>query len=91
MVPAALIRLLLLRTREQVVRSLAPWHEPAPPRPPVEHKRVWASLAQNPAAVLDEAFREGLRRDPERQKTWVGLVDGRDNPAAVAHGTGAQA
>jgi hypothetical protein len=67
-----------VRTPQQVVRSLAPWHEPAPPRPPVEHKRVWASLEQSPEAVLEEAFREGLRRDPERQKNWVGLVDGND-------------
>ena len=65
-----------VRTPEQVVRSLAPWHEPAPPRPPVEHKRVWASLEKAPEEVLEEAFREALRRDPERQKRWVGLVDG---------------
>ncbi len=64
------------RTPEQVVRSLAPLHEPAPARPPVEHKRVWASLEKTPEEVLEEAFREGLRRDPGRQKTWVGLVDG---------------
>ena len=64
------------RTPEQVVRSLAPLHEPAPARPPVEHKRVWASLEKTPEEVLEEAFREGLRRDPGHQKTWVGLVDG---------------
>jgi len=65
-----------VRSPEQVVRTLAPWHEPAAPRPPVEHKRVWASLHQEPEEVLEEAFREGLRRDPARQKNWVGLVDG---------------
>jgi len=65
-----------VRTPEQVVRSLAPWNEPAAPRPPVEHKRVWASLEKEPEAVLEEAFREALRRDPQRQKNWVGLVDG---------------
>jgi hypothetical protein len=65
-----------VRTPEQVVRSLAPLHEPAPPRPPVEHKRVWASLEKTPEEVLEDAFLEGLRRDPKRQKTWVGLVDG---------------
>lgn len=65
-----------VRTPEQVAHSMAPWHEPAPPRPPVEHKRVWASLQQEPADVLAEAFREALRRDPDRRKTWVGLVDG---------------
>jgi hypothetical protein len=31
--------------------------------------------------VLEEAFHEGLRRDPARQKTWVGLVDG--NPTQL--------
>lgn len=64
------------RTPEQVARCLAPLHEPAPARPPVEHKRVWASLEKTPEEVLEEAFREGLRRDPGRHKTWVGLVDG---------------
>ena len=65
-----------VRTPEQVVRTLAPWHEPAAPRPPVEHKRVWASVQKYPEAVLEEAFREALRRDPKGQKNWVGLVDG---------------
>jgi len=64
------------RTPEQMARSLAPLHEAAPARPPVEHKRVWASLEKSPEAVIEDAFLEGLRRDPERQKTWVGLVDG---------------
>ena len=64
------------RTPEQVARCLAPLHEPAPARPPVEHKRVWASLEKTTEEVLEEAFREGLRRDPGRHKTWVGLVDG---------------
>lgn len=64
------------RTPEQVVRSLAPLHELAPARPPVENKRVWASLQKSPEAVIEEAFLEGLRRDPLRQKSWVGLVDG---------------
>lgn len=65
-----------VRSPEQVVRTLAPYHEPPSARPPVEHKRVWASLEKSPQEVLEEAFCEGLRRDPERQKTWVGLVDG---------------
>ncbi len=65
-----------VRTPEQVVRSLAPLNEPAPARPPVQNKRVWASLEKTPEEVIEEAFQEGLRRDPKRQKTWVGLVDG---------------
>jgi hypothetical protein len=67
-----------VRTPEQVVRNLAPINEPAPPRPPVERKRVWASLEKSPEDVIEDAFREGLRRDPQRQKTWVGLVDGNE-------------
>ena len=65
-----------VRSPEQIVRTLAPHHEPAAPRPPVAHKRVWASLEKSPEEVLGEAFAEGLRRDPKREKTWVGLVDG---------------
>jgi hypothetical protein len=72
-----------VRTPEQVVRSLAPLHEAAPARPPVEHKRVWASLEKTPEAVLEAAFQEGLRRDPTRQKTWVGLVDGNATQLAL--------
>jgi hypothetical protein len=64
------------RTPEQMARSHAPWNEPAPPRPPVENKRMWASLEKTPEEVVGDAFQEALRRDPERKKTWVGLVDG---------------
>jgi hypothetical protein len=42
----------------------------------VEHKRVWASLEKPPEEVLEDAFQEALRRDPLREKIWVGLVDG---------------
>ena len=65
-----------VRTPEQITRSLAPLHEAAPARPPVENKRVWASLEKTPEEVLEDAFQEALRRDPEQQKLWVGLVDG---------------
>ena len=72
-----------VRTPEQVGRSLAPLHEPAPARPPVEHKRVWASLVKTPEEVIEAAFQEALRRDPERNKIWVGLVDGNAKQLAV--------
>jgi hypothetical protein len=45
-------------------------------RPRPVHKRVWASLEADPKQVIDEAFEEGLRRDPERRRCWVVLVDG---------------
>lgn len=65
-----------VRTPNQIARSMAPIFEAVPSRPPVEHKRVWASLQQTPQEVIGEAFCEALRRDPQRQKTWVALVDG---------------
>jgi hypothetical protein len=37
---------------------------------------VWASLAQSPTEVINSAFDEAERRDPERKRRWVVLVDG---------------
>src|SRR5207237_1159093 len=54
--------------------SALPRKGPTRPRP--EHKRVWASLAQTPEAVIREMFAEAARRDPQGQKCWVALVDG---------------
>lgn len=45
-------------------------------RPRPVHKRVWASLEVDAKQVIEEAFEEGLRRDPERHRQWVVLVDG---------------
>jgi hypothetical protein len=53
------------------VHAVAPSERPRP-----EHKRVWASLEQQPEEVLAEAFREAECRDPTHQKQWVALVDG---------------
>ena len=64
------------RTPDEVAGKLAPVHEVSAKPPKVENKRVWASLEKTPEEVIREAFAEGLRRDPERKKTWVGLVDG---------------
>ena len=64
-----------VRTPEQIAQQLQPVQEVVtPPRP--EHKRVWASLRQPPEKVLEEAFAEAARRDPDRTKTRVALVDG---------------
>ena len=68
-----------VRTAEAVLGCLAPQHGREPPdRPRPEQKRVWASLEQPPAAVLQEAFREARRRDPAGRKRWVALVDGNE-------------
>jgi hypothetical protein len=63
-----------VRTPEEILPATLPQREPTRPRP--EHKRVWASLAQAPEAVIKEMFAEAARRDPKGQKRWVALVDG---------------
>ena len=45
-------------------------------RPPVRNKRVWASLERESEDVIRETFEEALRRDPERKRQWVIVVDG---------------
>jgi hypothetical protein len=66
-----------VRKPEDVVRTLAPKREKEKtPAPRPENKRVWASLEQTPEQVIEEAFREGRRRDPEGEKSWIALVDG---------------
>lgn len=65
-----------VRTPEQILPESPTLEETGPARPRPEHKRVWASLAQSPEAVIREMFDEAARRDPQRQKRWVALVDG---------------
>jgi hypothetical protein len=45
-------------------------------RPRPADKRVWASVEKTGRAVIREAFAEALRRDPEKTRRWVVLVDG---------------
>ncbi len=76
-----------VRTPEAVLGGLAPQHGREPPgRPRPDRKRVWASLEQEPDAVLREAFREARRRDPDGQKRWVALVDGNETQLEILHG-----
>ena len=63
-----------VRTPEEILPATLPQQERPRPRP--EHKRVWASLAQTPEAVIKEMFAEAARRDRKGQKRWVALVDG---------------
>ena len=50
----------------------------APKRPKVRNKRVWASLRQTPAEVIEEMFAEAERRDPKQERAWLVLVDGQE-------------
>lgn len=78
-----------VRTPAQIVQQLQPLHEVVTPPIP-EDKRVWASLQQTPAEVLEQAFAEAARRDPEQRKTWVGLVDGQPQQLALLKATAAK-
>ena len=68
-----------VRTPEQMLAVLARAEDAEhkrSSRPRPQHKRVWASVEQEPRQVLQEAFREALDRDPQRTRTWVAVVDG---------------
>ncbi len=64
-----------------VVHGLRPLRDAAAPRPQPTHKRVWASVTLDARDVIRDAFQEALRRDPERRRRWVVLVDG--NPDQI--------
>jgi hypothetical protein len=45
-------------------------------RPRPTSKRVWASVEHSPQRVIDDAFDEAVRRDPNLRRRWFVLVDG---------------
>jgi hypothetical protein len=66
------------RTPEDIVKDLSPVRTVAIKRPKPEAKRVWVRIDKPMEEVIDDLFAEGLRRDPDRNRTWVALVDGND-------------
>lgn len=64
-----------LRTPADVLHTLRD-KETEKKRPRPSNKRVWASVEHNAQRVINDGFAEALRRDPERKRTWVVLVDG---------------
>lgn len=55
-------------------------------RPRPTSKRVWASIEHSPQRVIDDAFDEAVRRDPDLRRRWVVLVDGnRDQFRRITH------
>jgi hypothetical protein len=85
-----------VRTADDVVGELASVREARPSEPIVRprpvNKRVWASVERSMADVIDEGFREALRRDPDGRRRWIVVVDGQDqqleavSAAARRHG-----
>lgn len=64
------------RTIADVLHGVHDKKEKAARRPRPVNKRVWASVVHSPMRVIQDAFEEALRRDPERRRRWIVLVDG---------------
>jgi hypothetical protein len=62
------------RTSADVLHGLRDHRDAARPRP--TNKRVWASAQRSAQGVIDDAFAEAHRRDPDHRRRWVVLVDG---------------
>ena len=43
--------------------------------PKAENKRVWASIEKEMEGVTEELVQEAMRRDPNRERPWVMLID----------------
>jgi hypothetical protein len=65
-----------VRTAEDIVSPKPDTQREHAPEPKPQNKRVWASVEKEPEEVIEEAFSEAQRRDPNHTKTWVALVDG---------------
>jgi hypothetical protein len=39
-------------------------------------KRLWATIQRDPRELIEDAFTEAQKRDPDQRKTWVVLIDG---------------
>lgn len=61
------------RTSGDVLHGLRE-RDGARPRP--TNKRIWASVQRSAQAVIEDAFNEARRRDPEHRRRWIVLVDG---------------
>jgi hypothetical protein len=55
------------------------------PKPRARNKRVWASVQRAPHEVTEEIEAMALRRDPERRRPWVMLVDGHEGQLEHIH------
>jgi len=68
------------RTIVDVLHGLTKRDTTSRPRP--TNKRVWASIEHSMQRVIDDAFAEALRRDPDHERRWVVLLDGNTDQIA---------
>lgn len=67
-----------LRQPEDIISELRRTSEKPLKRPRPQYKRIWASVEKEMETVVEQAFEEAQRRDPDRNWTWVVLVDGNE-------------
>lgn len=66
----------IVRSRSDVLATDEQEHAPAPK---AANKWLTASVVEDAAEVVGRIFDEAERRDPDHQRTWVGLVDGNNH------------
>jgi hypothetical protein len=71
------------RTVMDVMHDLRPVRDAKKKRPRPKNKRVSASVVLDAEEVIGKTFDEALRRDPDRCRRWVALVDGNRDQIAV--------
>jgi hypothetical protein len=81
-----------VREPEDIVRDLRPVQdvEVSKRRPKPSGKRVWASVERSAEKVIEEAFEEANRRDPERKRRWIVLVDGQEGQLSLIEAVAAR-
>jgi len=64
------------RSAEQI---LDPEQQPDGKRPQPQNKRTWARVEADQGTVVEQAFAEAVRRDPDQKMHWVVLTDGQED------------
>ena len=74
------------RTAQDILTALFPARpakdreEPKPePGPKAQGKTLFASVRRPAAEVIADAFAEAHRRDPERKRPWIAVIDGNNH------------
>ncbi len=70
------------RSPEQILDAE---HKSEHKRPKPRHKRTWARVEADLKAVIEEGFKEAIRRDPEQRLQWVVLTDGQEDLLRQVH------
>jgi hypothetical protein len=67
------------RTPSEIMPSTEAERKAARASPQAKEKWVSASVTDDTATAIERMFKEALRRDPARKRTWIALVDGNNH------------